>query len=530
MRFFCRLLSRSNAGAVVCLLLAAALLHAQTPEQPRQEPADVLRVFTDLVQTDVMVFDKQGRFVKNLAKEDFELKVDGKPKPVAFFENVTSGSVSEEVQLAAARGESRSKSPGSAPIPLDRGRPVFFFVDDLHMELANVLSTKKLINNFIDKQMGQNDEAAISSASGQVGFLSQLTDNKAVLRAAVERLSFRQYTNRDFERPRMSEYQAMMITRNDRDLLDHFVEPLMAFNPLLSRDSAEEMVRSRADLLMNFAAKATENTLIGLQSMVRAAQKVPGRKLVFFISDGFLLDSRNSNIRDWLRRITNAASSSGVVIYSIESRGLMAGAADASTESSFDMTGRLVRANSGELSATQDGLNALAHDTGGRAFFNSNAMAPAVKRSIDETASYYLLAWSPDQATTKPGKFHKIEVSIPSRPDLIVQVRRGFFDQQPESDAKPKKKPKKENQPQTEFQKLIAALYPERAFPVSTTASFVNSHDKGDLLLATSVVPTQALSFAPVEGKATARVTLVGVVYNDKGEVVSQFSKLVTAI
>jgi VWFA-related protein len=512
---------------VICLVLAANLLHAQTPEQSTQQPTDVLRVFTDLIQTDVMVFDKQGRLVKGLAKEDFELKIDGKPKPISFFENVTSGSNSEEAQLAAARGESR-KSPGSPPVPLDRGRPVFFYVDDLHMELPNVLSTKKLINNFIDKQMGQNDEVAISAASGQVGFLSQLTDNKAVLRAAVERLSFRQYTNRDFERPRMSEYQAMMVTRNDRDILDYFVEPLMALNPLLSRDSAEEEVRSRADRLMNFASKATENTLIGLQSMVRSAQKVPGRKLVFFISDGFLLDSRNSNIRDWLRRITSAASSSGVVIYSIESRGLVAGTSDASTEPHFEMGGRIGRA-SGELGATQDGLNALAHDTGGKAFFNSNAMSPAVKRTIDETASYYLLAWSPDQATTKPGKFHKIEVRVPSRPELTVQVRRGFFDHEPEAEAKPKKKPKKGGgKPQNEFQKLIAALYPERAVPVSVTASFVNSHDKGDLLLATSVVPSQSLSFAAVEGKATARVTLVGVVYNDNGDVVSQFSKVVT--
>ena len=382
MRCFRRFVYRLNAGAVICLLLAANLLHAQTPEQSPQQPTDVLRVFTDLVQTDVMVFDKQGRFVKGLAQEDFELKVDGKPKPISFFENVTSGSLNEEAQLAAARGESR-KSPGSPPVPLDRGRPVFFYVDDLHMELPNVLSTKKLINNFIDRQMGQNDEVAISAASGQVGFLSQLTDNKAVLRAAVERLSFRQYTNRDFERPRMSEYQAMMVTRNDRDILDYFVEPLMALNPLLSRDSAEEEVRSRADRLMNFASKATENTLIGLQSMVRSAQKVPGRKLVFFISDGFLLDSRNSSIRDWLRRITSAASSSGVVIYSIESRGLVAGGSDASTEPQFDIGGRIGRASLGELGATQDGLNALAHDTGGKAFFNSNAMAPAVKRRLE---------------------------------------------------------------------------------------------------------------------------------------------------
>ncbi len=34
----------------------------QKPAQPQQQPDDVIRVKTELVQTDVMVFDKQGSF------------------------------------------------------------------------------------------------------------------------------------------------------------------------------------------------------------------------------------------------------------------------------------------------------------------------------------------------------------------------------------------------------------------------------------------------------------------------------------
>jgi len=44
----------------------------------------------------------------------------------------------------------------------------------------------------------------LRSVSGQIGFLQQLTDNKTVLRAAVERLKFRSYSVTDFERPPMS--------------------------------------------------------------------------------------------------------------------------------------------------------------------------------------------------------------------------------------------------------------------------------------------------------------------------------------
>src|SRR3712207_6481907 len=56
------------------------------PAQEPQQDEDVLRVSTSLVQTDVTILDKQGRFAEGLKREDFELKVDGKPQPLVFFE------------------------------------------------------------------------------------------------------------------------------------------------------------------------------------------------------------------------------------------------------------------------------------------------------------------------------------------------------------------------------------------------------------------------------------------------------------
>jgi DNA-binding phage protein len=60
-------------------------------------------------------------------------------------------------------------------VPLDRGRIVFFYIDDFHMDLGGMVAAKKVITSFIEKEMGQNDQAAIASATGQIGFLQQLT-------------------------------------------------------------------------------------------------------------------------------------------------------------------------------------------------------------------------------------------------------------------------------------------------------------------------------------------------------------------
>jgi len=86
---------------VFCFLLASvALAQGQlkpTP-QPITQDIELVRVSTELVQTDVMVFDKDGHFVDGLQRDQFELRVDGKPQPLSLFDRVISGS-QKEVEL-----------------------------------------------------------------------------------------------------------------------------------------------------------------------------------------------------------------------------------------------------------------------------------------------------------------------------------------------------------------------------------------------------------------------------------------------
>jgi VWFA-related protein len=544
-----RLPGRLPVCLLIILLLSAQFGLSQTPQEPKsesgQDQPEVVRVFTELVQTDVTVFDRQGNFVNGLKQEDFELRIDGKVKPIDFFEKITAGSINEEAQIAAARGSAaRPNLPKSAgPLPLDRGRPIFFYVDDLHLDLAAMRTTQKLITNFIDKEMGQNDEAAISSASGQIGFLQQLTDNKVVLHAALERLKVRPYTVRDSDRPTMTEYQALLITNNDYDVINYFVSATIRLNPGMTRESAESLVNARAHSLAQQGGAVTMNTLYGLEGLIRAANKLPGRKLVFFISGGFFLDDRNSDSRTRLQLITSAAARSSVVIYSMDARGLVASLNDITTDAQVDPTGRLEAASHGELMASQDSLNALAADTGGKAVFNTNNLNTGLGRALKESSTYYLLAWKPEEQTRRSSKFRRIEVKVIGKPNLTVQVRRGFFDREPEptlaKETKPAKPEKAEtakkatDEPaakpaQTELRKAMLAAYPNREIPVSLSLSFINTPAKGSMLSTALQVPNEFFSFAPVDGKQTAVVDVAGVVFDDKGNPGAAFNNHLT--
>src|SRR3989440_2959382 len=351
------------------IIFIAACGAAALPTNAQEKSDEVVRVNTALVQTDFMVFDKQGNFVDGLKRDQFVLKIEGKARPISFFDRLAAGSRSEEAQLAAARG-SALNGPG-VPVPLDRGRTVMFFIDDLYLSAGSTTYPGQMLKRFIDQKMKKNDQATIASVSGQLGSLQQRTDNKTVLRSAADRLRALQATMQSYERPPMTEYQAIVIEQRDPDLLEFFVNALIKDNPMLRPETAGQMVHARASQLIAEGGSLVTRTFSTLKGFINLASALPGRKIVFFISDGFLLEQGRSDNLYRLQQITDAAARSGVVIYSLDARGLGAGLPNAADSVMADSSGVLLRVNSGEVKATQDGLNALASDAGGGGFFDT---------------------------------------------------------------------------------------------------------------------------------------------------------------
>lgn len=515
------MLTRLNS--LLLLLFVLTTWSATTAQTPTPAPTptprdDVVRVYTELVQTDVMVFDKQGKFVNNLTANDFELRIDGKPRPIQAFEQIAAGS-DEESQLAAARGATTINL--KRPVPLDRGRIVFFYIDDFHMDLAGVVAARKVINHFLDKEMGQNDQAAIASATGQIGFLQQLTTDRMILRKALERLSSRNYSVRDVDRPPMSDYEAYLIERLDREVFEFFVTETMRANPGMTRDVAAGLVRGRASASQAQAARFNQNTLAGLESLIKSARNLPGRKVLFFLSGGFLVENRHSDSFSKLREITNAAAKSGVVIYSMDTRGLVASLEDPANERPFDPTGQLTTAKHQELSATQDALHALAVDTGGKAIFNTNDLKRGLAPAIKETSTYYLLAWKPDAESEKKTRFRNLEVKLVSRPDLTVRVRKGYFDLDPTPPpAVAKEKPTPAKTAPAKLREAIASPYPERGLPILLSADYYDVPNKGPALSTAIHIPGEFLVFGEQpDGKIQAVIDLSAVYFDEKGVV-----------
>jgi VWFA-related protein len=537
-------------SGLVCLLLAVFPASGQQPRpSPTPSAEDVLRIDTELVQTNVMVFDRQGRFVDDLRGEQFELRVDGKPQPITFFERIATGSTREE-KIRVAGNEPAPQSPTAPTINrTTRGRTVIFFIDDLHLELDSLSRTRSTLSHFIDREMNPEDQVLIASTSGQIGFLQQFTDNKAVLRAAVSRLKPVSYSVRDNELPPMTEYLALKIEHNDREVIDYYVEEyLKRYSSSKTRKidprSIQEMVKNRAHQVVLGMETVTTNTLASLDNLIQATTHFGGRKLVFFISDGFYLDAQKSGSMavDKLRRITDASVRTGVVIYTIDARGLVSGQPDAANSRPVDPTGRLDRANIGEITLSQDGLHALAGDTGGRALRNTFVFDQWVTKALKETSNYYLLAWRPLDEQ-RGGKFKRLEVAIAGHPELTVRLPRGYLDVDANStaargDAKAAKaSDAKQNQtivkasetksteaksPDADLRSALSSFATSKSVPTQLSVTYLDTPNNGALLTASVQVASAALSYGADSNQA-ASVDVAGVVLNEQGKPAASF-------
>ena len=523
----------------LAFLLTVISIHSASAQRPSPTPDDdVLRTNIELVQTSITVVDKKGKFVEGLGRDDFELLIDGKARPINFFERVTSGS-ERETELSQ-----RKQSLASAPVPPAgyssvRGRTVIFFIDDLHLSFSSLSRTRQMIEHFLDTEMSGKDSVVIASASGQIGFLQQFTNNKEVLEAALARVKVQPSEQRTFGMGTtpMSEFVALLIeskpdTRQNSVMTVYVEECLKQIGTrnadrrtaMTLRLNCEALVKSNARNVLLQSGKATDNMYQSLETLVRSSTRLPGRKIVFFISDGFLSQGGPfaTGLSHKLRQITDAAQRASAVIYTIDAKGLVSGTLDATNNLVSDANGRMATVATSEILATQDALNALAEDSGGRALRNQNYFDRWVDKVLDETSNYYLLAWRPSAESEKDREFRNVKISIVGRPELTVRAPRGYVEasQPPETtNVSASEKPKSTS---AELQNALADFYPSKSLQTVLSVTHLDTPANGPILTSSFQIVARGLDYGD-DGKQSASVRLAGVILNDKGKIATSF-------
>jgi VWFA-related protein len=528
----------SYGACLVAALVAARSAAAQTP--PRQAPDLLLPVTTEVVRIDVVVTEKGGRPRPGLSQDDFVVLEDGQPQKIAQFEAFTAAPARAlPTASAPARAEADVEADEIAPErTIPPRRYVVLAVDDVHIEAGNLLRIKKALDRFLEREIGPEDQVAIVTTSGTRGIYQEFTDDRHVLQRSVARLSVQDRTLQATGAPYVTEYQAEQIERGDTEALRVAVEEVMQSGLYQDAGTAEPVARAAAHAVLAESINNGRLTLETLDAVVRNLADLRGRKVVALVSDGFLTGlTVNSGSGFDIRRISDAATRAGVVIYSLDTRGLVASSPGRSASSRMPVMASTFSARDLMLResehATREAMSALSGDTGGFLVQDTNDLGSGLRKILKDTETYYLIAYE----STNPkrdGAFRKLEVRLPGQREARIRTRKGYFapdDRKlkataPSVTAAALADPARraEERRASEMKTALTSLVLQDGIPVRLSADFVSVDGAAPQVVVSSHVDLKGVAFEHAGERHLATVDAAATVFDESGAVVGSLA------
>jgi VWFA-related protein len=407
-------------GAVAFLAIGTVRPAGWSFDRLRTGPSDVegqqatFKSATALVEVDAIVLDKNGNFVPGLKLEDITLLENGKPQRIQQFFMVTNN-------LGQTPGALASEHADEAQYGAHRVFVMLF--DEAHLANDSLMRVKKGAEAFIHDMIHDGDAGGVFLNGGM--YKGRLTTDKGELLAGVRAVQ-PAFENRQAilapfaEWPRINtEVEASRIADGAREVTDALgakacQEDQAACAGEGGLGNVENLIQQKARLYIRQARMMTERTIQNLESVSRGLAKIPGRKTVVLMTEGFFVEDSRST----LETVSAQAARSGITIYSIDGRGLI---------NSMSVNPDAVkrdRARSAAFDTGEDGPNILTQGTGGFMVRNLDDMSRAFGLIVRDTSTYYVIGYQPDNATMD-GKVRKIEVKS-SLPGVKVRARKSY--------------------------------------------------------------------------------------------------------
>lgn len=519
-------MNRSLLTSALLFCFAASLVHGTVAghvdgngQQQEKKPQDdqPLRLKTELIEVRAVVTDRENRPVEGLKKEDFEVLEGNRPQEISFF---TEQRLTRPGQTATPQTD-RAPSSIARVNPADISRWVILFVDTLHLSGSNLLRVKQTLKNFVDTQLGDQDAVLLVTSTGTDALAAHFTKDRQLLRYAIDRIAMWGARTSYFT-PSL----AASVRRGDPTAIELGIkiiesEDRMPLPPTIAR----QVVEARAGAVLAEATYKRKNLIGTLRAATDLMGTLAGQRLMVLLSDGFsMFDSQGSFDSSELRAVISRAVRHGVVINSIDAGGLEPPPQfDASRPGINARPGALESAMSDSEKANRDGMNALAKDTGGEFFFNTNDLKGSMQRTFDNNRVYYALAYYP---TDESGgdKFRQITVRVKGHPDYKVRAQRGYA-----ADDLLAEKVEPAGSTQKQFFQKIAAPMPATDIRITASADYLEAAaDKSQVSLRVRIDGGN-LTYREDGRKAAMDVEVAAIVFDRGGKLVQTYTEKLEA-
>ena len=395
----------------ILLELSAFTLQSQTSAPEVAGPT--LRTTARLVVVDVVVTDSDGQPIPGLRKEDFRVLEDGKLQTISVFEEHTG------------KAPAAIKPPTLPPNTFDNS-PRADAPDSLNVVLLDALNTPIGDQSFVHQQVlkylaGMHASApmAIFILSTRLRLVHGFTSDLSALLAVLN------------DKKSGSSPQASPLLLSSGEI--HAEEQATA--QMQSLAVLDPNVQAAMDALRQFQAEEklsktvnrVKTTLLEMQHLAQYLAGFPGRKNVIWFSGAFPVTffqdfSSMGEGGDYeeLRKTGDAFTAARVAVYPVEARGLApdslydASALPLKVTNAADATrAQVTQLQNGSIqrNANQATMGELAHETGGKAFYNANGLDEALAQAIRDGARFYTLDYIPTNKDMN-GKYRHIHLKL----------------------------------------------------------------------------------------------------------------------
>jgi VWFA-related protein len=377
-----------------------------------------------VAEVEVVVVDGAGKPVAGLTKDDFELRVDGKPRPISNFYAVNRGVVQRESLAAAA-----PNAPASAPeLPLPAPPThLVIFVDQERLDLAQRNRVLAALDKFAETHVKPGVDAALVVYNHGAKMRLQPTTDVARLRTAIAELKH--------ESPRLME------SLSERRRIIQVIDDAARFNGGHGTGGVDE-VKHRVLDYGEHRISELRQSLDAIEFILGRLRGASGRKVFVHVSSGLPLQPA-VEVYDYFERklfvpltvdklalqqitayetLVKAAQAAGAALYTIDASGLTGDeGTNLTTTGPIHLDTKLIRDN------LHGPLQLLADETGGKAILDENDFDRAFSEIEAQYTTYYSIGFRAD-SDKKP---HKVDVRV-KRAGLAVRSAKGYQDRDAE--------------------------------------------------------------------------------------------------
>ena len=378
----------------IATAIGAASLAAQAP-QPTFHSG------IELIVVEASVLDRDGRPVGDLAQGDFDITLDGRPRPVRQV-RFHDGSA---VAGGAITGGAAPVIPAAVHNRTEDGRIVVFVVDRDSIQPGSERALLDGAAGILDS-LGPSDASGIFELPGAGMTLTREHDR---VRAALRRVTGTRPSIIERRERDITWDEALAFERDDRRSIGFVIERECYRIPEGRRNSCPDELRLQAANLLQAGRARVQVVMSNLSSLAAQLAPLRGPKQLVILSSGLPF---GQDLLHWFNDFERHAAAAGLAVSVVHF-----------DPPEIDVTARGKTTTSAFGGRDQSaGLGAIAGQTGGAFYTVGGSGAGIFEKIATEMGHYYELAIEaqPGDAGSRP---MRLEINV-TRPGLVVRAPR----------------------------------------------------------------------------------------------------------